>query len=303
MAGITGIGNAPCSWGVLEFDLDGQAPEHVRVLDEMAQAGYAGTELGDWGFMPTEPEALREVLSMRNLAMLGAFVPVPLSDPEAIHAGRRQALETARLLASVGGDRPVIVLSDDNGSDVARTRNAGRIPYGTFQLTPAQWERAAYTANHIALAVREETGLRTVFHPHCAGYVETPEEVGRFLEMTHPHMLGLCLDTAHCAYGGGDPLECVRRYGDRIWHVHFKGYHADVAAQCRKQELDYFDAVRQGVFCELGQSTVNFKAVLSALAGADYEGWVVVEQDVLPGQGNPLESAVKNREYLRVLGL
>lgn len=303
MAGIVGIGNAPCSWGVLEFDLDGEAPVYERVLNEMAEAGYAGTELGDWEFMPTDPQALQKELTDRNLAMLGAFVPVKLSDPEALHSGRQKALETARLLAEVGGETPVIVLADDNGSDLVRTHHAGRIYPGTFQFSRAQWEVAAHTANHIALSVSEETGLRTVFHPHCAGYVETPEEVGLFMEATHPRLLGLCLDTAHCAYGGGDPLDLIRHYGDRIWHVHFKGYHAGVAVQCREMEADYFEAVRRGVFCELGQSTIDFQVVLSALKEIDYEGWIVVEQDVLPGTGNPFESALKNREYLRSIGL
>ena len=49
------VANAPCSWGALEFDLEGEAPGYVQVLDEIAETGYAGTELGDWGFMPTDP--------------------------------------------------------------------------------------------------------------------------------------------------------------------------------------------------------------------------------------------------------
>jgi inosose dehydratase len=49
------IANAPCSWGVLEFDLEGKAAGYVQVLNEMVETGYQGTELGDWGFMPTDP--------------------------------------------------------------------------------------------------------------------------------------------------------------------------------------------------------------------------------------------------------
>ena len=48
------IANAPCSWGALEFDLDGKAATYSQVLDEMQETGYVGTELGDWGFMPTD---------------------------------------------------------------------------------------------------------------------------------------------------------------------------------------------------------------------------------------------------------
>jgi len=302
MTNIIGIGNAPCSWGVLEFDVAGEAPGYQRVLEEMVASNYTGTELGDWGFMPTEPDDLKALLEHHHLAMLGAFVPVALGNPEALHPGRQTALKTARLLAAVAGETPVIVLSDENGTDPTRTHNAGRV-LPTMAFSTSQWETAAHTANQIALSVYEETGLQTVFHPHCGGFIERPEEVNILMEATHPRILKLCLDTAHCAYGGGNPIDVIRKYGDRIGHVHFKGYHEGIATECREKGLNYFEAIRRGVFCELGQSTINFQAVLDALTDIDYEGWIVVEQDVLPGQGNPLESAKNNREYLKTLGL
>ncbi|MDA0712116.1 MAG: sugar phosphate isomerase/epimerase [bacterium] len=302
MAQIRGIGNAPCSWGVLEFEGVGSAPAYERVLEEMHQSGYAGTELGDFGFMPTEPDDLTRELETRQLTLLGAFVPVALGNPEALHPGRQMALKTARLLAAVAGESPVIVLSDENGTHPTRTQNAGRIrPEMAF--TQDQLEAAAYAANQIALSVYQETGLQTVFHPHCAGFIERPEEVSTFMDATHPRMLGLCLDTAHCAYGGGNPVEVIRRYGDRIRHVHFKGYHEGVAAECRERGLDYFQAIKQGIFCELEKSSLDFGAIVKALEDIDYDGWIVVEQDVLPGMGNPLDSAQNNRAFLRTLGL
>src|ERR671917_316195 len=92
------VANAPCSWGVLEFGLEGEAAAYPQVLDEMAATGYAGTELGDYGCMPTEPAALREELARRDLQLLGAFVPVALTD-EAAHApGVQEALKIACLL-------------------------------------------------------------------------------------------------------------------------------------------------------------------------------------------------------------
>ena len=302
MGSIAGVANAPCSWGVLEFSLNGDRPGYEQVLDEMAEAGYAGTALGDYGFLPTEPEALQTALAARDLVLLEAFVPVALADPEALFTGADAALQAARLLAETGNETAHIVLSDDNGTHPVRTTCAGRIEPGQG-WAPKQWETAAHTADHIALKVYEETGLRTVFHPHCAGYVETPEEVGILMSVTHPRMLGLCLDTAHYAYGGGDPLELIRHYADRIWHVHFKGYQSAIAEEARLNALDYFDAVRRGVFCELETSSLDFSEILAELNAVDYAGWIVVEQDVLPEMGTPLESAKKNREYLKTLGI
>jgi inosose dehydratase len=170
-------------------------------------------------------------------------------------------------------------------------------------LSAARWQTFAQGAGRVAQAVREASGLRTVFHHHCAGFVETPAEVERLLALTDPALLGLCFDTGHFRYGGGDPLAGLRQFGERIWHVHFKDCHPAIAARARADGWDYYQAVGGGVFCELGQGEVDFAAVCAALEEIGYEGWIVVEQDVLPGLGSPRESAARNRDYLRRLGL
>jgi inosose dehydratase len=296
------IGNAPCSWGVLEFDLEGEAAGYQQVLDELSETGYQGTELGDWGFMPTVPQELQAELERRDLVMLGAFVPVNLSNQEEHEAGQSVALRTARLLAAVGGQSPFIVLADDNGKDPLRTKNAGRIGR-EHGLSDAQWQIFADGVQRIAKSVREETGLRTVFHHHCAGYVETPAEIEKLLQLTDPELVGLCYDTGHYRFGGGNPLEGLRKHAGRIWHVHFKDHDPGVSSQATHQGWDYFEAVQHGIFCELGKGDVDFPAIVEELKRIGYAGWVVVEQDVLPSMGSPKESAQRNRDYLATLGL
>jgi inosose dehydratase len=296
------IANAPCSWGVLEFDLEGKAADYVQVLDEMAETGYQGTELGDWGFMPTAPAVLKKELLSRGLTLLSAFVPVALKQPEALAAGVEMAVRTARLLAGVEGKHPFIVLADNNGAVEERTRGAGRIQPAQG-LTPAEWKIFTQGAEQVAREVKRETGLRTVFHHHCAGYVETPAEVDMLLDLTDPSLLGLCLDTGHYRFGGGDPLALLRQRPERIWHVHFKDCHPGVAAQSRKENWDYFTSMRNGIFCELGKGEIDFAGVKAGLEKMDYQGWITVEQDVLPGMGSPKDSARRNRQYLTSLGL
>jgi inosose dehydratase len=267
----------------------------------MRAAGYAGTELGDWGFMPTDPAQLRRELEARGLALLGAFVPVRLAEATAHAAGEAQTLRTARLLAEAAGDRPFIVLADDNGTDPVRTGQAGRI-HPEQGLSRGAWQVFADGANRIAASVRAETGLRTVFHHHCAGFVETPAEVSRLMDLSDPALLGLCFDTGHYRFGGGDPVAGLRQHAGRIWHVHFKDHAPRVAARARVEGWDYFQAVRAGVFCELGQGDVPFAKIKAELEHMAYDGWIVVEQDVLPGRGTPKESAERNRAFLRGLG-
>ena len=301
MSGLR-VGNAPCSWGTLEFDqAKGEQIGFGQMLDELAETGYTGTELGDWGYMPIEPGLLRAALTKRGLVMLGAFVPVALRNPAAHEPGIAAAVRTARLLAAVAADpKPYLVLADDNGSVPERTVNAGRVT-PDLGLSSAEWKTFAGGANRVAGAVLAETGLRTVFHHHCAGYVETPEEIARFLELTDPKAIGLVFDTGHYAYGAGncDVVAALDRFKERVWYVHFKDCQPEVAARARAERWDYFQALRNGVFCELGKGCVDFPAVLRWLKNAGYKGYTLVEQDILPGMGTPKESARRNREYLR----
>lgn len=303
------IANAPCSWGALEFGADQQPAAASQVLDEMAAAGYDGTELGDWGFLPTVPAALAADVGRRQLALVAAFVPVALARADAIDDGVARAVRTARLLndASRSGrvdqiGESLLVLADDNASVPNRTTRAGRIR-DEDGLSPAEWDDFARRAERVAAEVRDAAGLRTVFHHHCGGYVETPGEIEALLSRTDPALLGLCLDTGHLTFAGGDPLAVIAAYGDRIWHVHFKDCDPALAARSRVEEWDYHTSVRRGIFCELGRGTVPFAAVLDALSARRYDGWIVVEQDVLPGLGTPAASAARNREYLRRLGI
>ena len=296
------IANAPCSWGALEFDWAGPAPSYSRVLDEMASTGYAGTELGDWGFLPTDPSALRQEVGARRLELLGAFVPVKLTDASAHAAGAEAAVRVARLLSGASNATPVVVLSDDTAANQWRTERAGRVTPADG-LDDNEWSTLAAGAEHVARAVKDATGLRTVFHHHCATFVETPNEIDELMRRTDADLVGLCLDTGHATFGGGNPLDIMDRWANRIRHVHLKDCDPDVRRRSVAQKWDYPAAVRAGVFCELGRGEVNFPAVIDRLRKTGYDGWLVVEQDVLPSMGTPAESAGRNRQYLQGLGL
>jgi len=295
------VGTAPVSWGIMEAEGWSVHQEYARVLDEMAKAGYEGTELGPYGYLPTEPAALMSELSARGLRLVSAFVPVHLANSQRHESDFHEAMKIARLLAQSGS--PLIVLADEMGG--ARMSVAGRVREERDGMSNRDWDGAVAILSRIATACRE-LGLATAFHHHAGTLVETPAEIERLCASTDASLIGLCLDTGHYVYGGGDPVDAVRKYGPRILHWHLKDVQPEVLQSVREDGVGFLDAVRRGVFCELGDGTVDFPAVARGLRNCGYQGWALVEQDVDADQPgvNPYKSAARSRQYLRgVIGI
>ncbi|MCS6817759.1 MAG: TIM barrel protein [Blastocatellia bacterium] len=289
------IATAPVSWGIFEIEGMGAQRSYAEVLDEMSQAGYEGTELGPYGYLPSDPIHLRAELARRYLELVTAFVPVPLSEPERFERAFADVLRTADLLSALG----VTLLVVADALTPHRMAIAGRVT-PEDGLAESQWETAVAFLHRIAAACRAR-GLRVAFHHHAGTFIETPQEIERLLAMTDPEAIGLCLDTGHFVYGGGDPIHAVRTYGPRIWHVHAKDVDPKVLERVRREPLTFTEAVRAGLFCPLGDGLVDFPTLIRELRGQHYRGWIVVEQDVDPSHpnANPLRDAMRSQIYLR----
>lgn len=294
------IGNAPVSWGIYEFEEIEPKYPYERVLDEIVETGYTGLELGPWRYLPTDPDVLRPELDKRGLQLLSSYVPVTLVDANAHEEGEKHALMVGKLLAACGAQ--VIVLADNNGTVPELIKQAGQRKGSA--LNNDQWKVFASGVNRIAHKVHDELGLKIVFHHHCSGYVETPEEVRQLMDRTDTELVGLCLDTGHYEYAGGNALQCVKDYGERVRYLHLKDCDPNIRALCLKENVGYFKATEMGVFCELGQGSVDFPGIITEMQNLGYDGWAIVEQDVLTDDLEaPRRSAKRNREYLRKLGL
>lgn len=314
------LASAPVSWGIYEFESIAPKYPYARVLDEIAETGYTGIELGPWGYLPTDPEALRPELAARGLRLLSSYVPVNFADPNTLEADEAFALQVGRLLASQGA--VALVLADENGSIPALVQQAGRRTGSA--LSADEWDTYARGVNQVARRVFDETGLDIVFHHHCGGYVETAEETRQLMARTDADLIGLCLDTGHWEFANGGAVsataaddsstdadtprgraqDAIAEYGARVRYLHLKDCAPSLRQQAFEQNLDYFGAVALGVFCEMGRGGVDFPAVIAAMNATDYDGWAVVEQDVLVDDLDaPRQSSQRNRDYLRGLGL
>ena len=202
------VANSPASWGIEPPDPP-QDPPWRHVLDEIALAGYPGTELGPLGYFPRVPEPLVRALAERRLTLAAGFVMAPLAlrqPPQPIEAIVR---ETCGLLAACGAANLIVMdsLSDERAATAGRSADASR-------LDDHAWRRLTDCVRRVAAVASGEFSLRVSFHPHVGTNVEFEDELEQLLADVGPQELGLCLDTGHFTYAGMDPVGLLRRHAD-----------------------------------------------------------------------------------------
>ena len=292
------IGNAPCSWGV-EFADDPRNPPWTRVLDEAKAAGYTGIELGPLGFMPEDPAVLGPALAQRGLTLIGGVLFRAFHDPGQWEQVQQAAIRTCRAL--VAHQARQLVLIDSIAPQRAPT--AGRSDEA-LRLQGAEREAFHERLRTIARMGTQEYGLTVSMHAHAAGFVEFEDELEAVLDAIGPELLGVCLDTGHSAYAGFDPVAFYRRHHQRIAYLHFKDIDPEVKRQAIDNRTGFYDACAAGLFCNLGQGSVDFLALKRALADTGFSGWGTVEQDRDPtGARSTLADATENLHFLRHIGL
>ena len=296
------VGNAPVSWGVTSAQAErGANLDYRRVMDEIAAAGYEGTELGPVGYYPLDAALLRAELAQRKLQLASSYVPLPLEQEGALGTILGTVGRVGALLR-VFGVKEIIIAAN---TSPARLEIAGSVADGGSDgWSDEEWQQAANALTAAARLCRNQCGLRVAFHHHAGTFVETPAEVARLMAMTDPELVGLCFDTGHYLYGGGDVLDAARQYADRIWYVHLKDVWAEKLARVRRERIHMRQAWAMDVFAELGQGCIDFPAFVDILRARGYQGWLIVEQDVVrrpdrESAWSPLASAKQSRAYLR----
>jgi inosose dehydratase len=290
------LGSAPDSWGVW-FPSDPRQIPWQRFLDEIAQAGYEWTELGPFGYLPTDLSLLRDELNQRGLNVSAAVAISHLEDPAAWPDLERQVLGGGGLVAGLGGR--FLVLIDDTYSDLFTGQ-----PTLPARLDQAAWKQLIGTTQRVAELAATRLGLEVVFHPHAETHVEYEDQIENFLQDTEPQKVALCLDTGHHAYRGGDPVAFFRRHHDRIPYLHLKSVDRQKQEWVEREHIPFAVAVANDMFCEPSAGAVDFLAFRDALRELDFDGWATVEQDMFPAPfDKPLPIAKRTREYLRAIGL
>jgi inosose dehydratase len=274
------IAGAPVSFGVFEMTPEGAetiAPDDM--LEVLVEAGYGGVDLGPLGYFGRSAE-LRRRLQSHGLELAGGWVQLPFSDDEAFEASLpdlRDALRVFSDAAENGPARlPLPTLADDGS--VARRAAPGR-GAAVDPLADTAWERLVANTERAATLVRA-AGFEPTFHHHAGTFVESPDEIDRFLANVD---VDLTLDTGHLFIAGGDPLEAVHRWGDRINHLHLKDVDLGELQRVLAAGGGMPEVWSSGSFVAFGRGDIDLAAVMDAVDERGFDGWVVVEQDVLNG--------------------
>jgi len=306
------VANAPVSYGAFELTVgaDPDVPSGTQVLDQVAAAGYAGTDLGPVGYLG-DGERLGELLAARGLGLAGAYVELPYSDPDALDGalGELDAIlgvfDAVRSYLTGPPPRPTLA---DKGTKRRAMLPARSVRDHSLGYDADGWRRFAAGLATVLARCRDR-GYEPTFHPETGTHVEAPWEIERVLEVSD---VGLCLETGHMMLGGGDPVAMLRDLGGRINHVHLKDARRSVMAGIVADEAPVTEIWTREAFCELGHGDLDADAVLDGLRRISFGGWLVVEQDILP-HGDQLARAERfaraaaeqrhNRAYLAERGL
>ena len=286
---LSRVAGAPITWGADASEGWGYLMDPKRVMAEMREAGLSATELGPDGFLPTDPEELKDFVAGYDMSMVGGFVPAILYQDQDIEAQSRLLRARER---SVGRRR---CFQRGARTPIALRRLRHRDRYGrrSVEGLPAQLRRFQ--------DITEARGLQTALHPHWGMAISRQNQVDRLLNTCD---VGMCVDTGHLFLSGVDPLQVVKDAGDRVLHVHIKDLTNDMAEKVRAGEVPFRQATIDGMFVPAGSGDVDIAGVVKYLEGRGYQGWYVLEQDCSltgdpePGTG-PIEDAKASVEFLR----
>jgi inosose dehydratase len=230
-----------------------------QALADIAAAGYQGFELFDGNLMQYEHqiEEFRKMIHDHKLNFIGVYSGANFIYQEILKDEMAKIEKSARLAASLGAEHLVV------GGGAIRVDGP----------TEADYHSLAQGLNQV-VALAEKYGLTASYHPHLGTIVQSPEQLHKLMPLTN---IQLCPDTAHIEAGGGDPVEIIGTYIDRIRYVHFKDY-------------------KDGQFVPLGQGNQKFESMLSILRENAYDGWITVELDAHP---DPKTGADVSMNYLQ----
>ena len=285
------LGIAPIAWTNDDMPDLGKENTFEQCISEASLAGFQGTEVGNK--YPKDPIVLKEYMDIRGLSVASAWfssflTTKPYEETEKAFLAHRD------FLFAMGAK--VVVVSEQGHSIQGQMDTP--VFEAKYQLNEKEWKVLCTGLEKLgALAI--EKGMSLVYHHHMGTVVQTTEEIDHLMEGTRSDLVFLLFDSGHLVYSGEDALFVLRKYADRIKHVHLKDIRQAVVEQVKKEKKSFLQGVRMGAFTVPGDGSIDFEPLFEVLQATGYEGWLLVEAEQDPALANPFAYAVKARNYIR----
>ncbi|BFK93489.1 myo-inosose-2 dehydratase [Blautia producta] len=284
------LGIAPIAWTNDDMPDLGKENTFEQCVSEMALAGFTGSEVG--GKYPADTAVLKKALDLRGIRICNQWfssflISKPYEDTE------KEFIKATDFLREMGAK--VIGVSEQSYSIQGKME----LPVweGKYIMDDQEWKLLAEGLNKLG-KIAKDKGMTLTFHHHMGTVVQTEEEIDRFMEMVDPELVFLLFDSGHLSFAGIDPEKVLKKYVNRVKHVHLKDIRREMVEKSRNERWSFLKGVREGVFTVPGDGDVDFAPIFRILEEAGYEGWVVVEAEQDPAKANPLEYAKKARAYI-----
>lgn len=284
------LGIAPIAWTNDDMPDLGKENTFEQCVSEMALAGFTGSEVG--GKYPADTAVLKKALDLRGIRICNQWfssflISKPYEDTE------KEFIKATDFLREMGAK--VIGVSEQSYSIQGKME----LPVweGKYIMDDQEWKLLAEGLNKLG-KIAKDKGMTLTFHHHMGTVVQTEEEIDRFMEMVDPELVFLLFDSGHLSFAGIDPEKVLKKYVNRVKHVHLKDIRREMVEKSRNERWSFLKGVREGVFTVPGDGDVDFAPIFRILEEAGYEGWVVVEAEQDPAKANPLEYAKKARVYI-----
>lgn len=286
------FGCAPINWTNDDLPSLGGELTYQQCLSEMALAGYKGSEGGCK--YPTDFDTLKKALDLRGLQICNMWFSSFFTtfENERTYEAFEQHMEFTYGL----------------GARVIGVGECGVTVHGQEQtplfancpvLSEEQMDNLAQGLNELGRRAQTK-GMKLGFHPHIGTGIQSLEEIDRLMEKTDPALVGLLFDTGHSTIAGEDAVEILRKYINRVVHVHVKDVRSTVLEQVKNEGHSFLWGVKNGMFTVPGDGDcVNWEEVFQILKTSNYNGWIVVEAEQDPAKADPLEYAQKARRFMR----
>ncbi|MDF3930149.1 myo-inosose-2 dehydratase [Pseudomonas putida] len=284
------LGIAPIAWWNDDLEELSDDVSLDECLRQASLAGFTGMETGRR--FPMNMAELGPVLSRHGISVCGGWFSGLLLDGD---IGAEKDRISQQLEFFVAAEAPCLVYGETSRS-IQGVRSAPLSSKPT--ITEAEMEAYGRKVSDFSDWCSRQ-GMPLAYHHHMGAVVETESELDSFMKHSS---IPLLFDAGHMSFAGGDLMRVIENHHARILHVHTKDIRGSVVDGLNRSRESFLDAVMKGAFTVPGDGSLNFEAIVKALAAKGYQGWFVVEAEQDPRTNPPLDMAIKGHaELLRVM--